>query len=91
MNLPKYYFGLPSPNSFGALPHFDWYHKEKEALERNRRLSSSRVDRTGKPIAKDIGKQHKICFKDEVSKSQSLQTVYIVENYKDFNVRDKHP
>jgi hypothetical protein len=49
---------------FRAAPHFDWYHREKQALYDKRAQNVRRFDRNGKPIAKQIGKTHKITFPD---------------------------
>ena len=72
-------------SSFLAEPHFEWYHKEREALLLMRSAEATRTDREGRPIAKQIGSQHKVTFRDLVNKGENIKTVYIVESYKEYN------
>ncbi|TNV80999.1 hypothetical protein FGO68_gene9491 [Halteria grandinella] len=83
--------------SFAAANHFDWYHKERQALYEQRASEAKRRDLQGVPIAKAIGKRHKIVFRDQVvveegdcQKKLGLEIVHLVENYKEFNVMEKN-
>lgn len=81
----------PSPiaGTFGAMEHFDWYHKEREVLFLQRASEARRLDRNGTPIGKAIGRRHKIAFRDQVMEEQGLETVHHVESYKMYNVISK--
>ena len=61
-----------------------------------RASETKRRDILGVPIAKALGKRHKIVFRDQImieegseQKKLGLEIVHVVENYKEFNVMEK--
>ena len=72
------------------MEHYDWYHKEKEALFLIRASEAKRLDRNGTPIGKAIGRKHKIAFRDQVLQNEGLATIHHVESYKKYNVINKN-